>query len=466
MSSVILSGNWSNLQSHLKNWHSKVWDNLKEKADKRLLRMEDIQEVPRNASFPSIERFFSHSDSQNPNRVDEAKLWRVINLIETCQSFRSLQSSSFIRYLQTSGVDQSFYLTSYEFKTLYFPAILRAISRELKRQLSRISAVSLTYDSWTDNTQARYLTVTIHWCDPSWQTHIANLCTLPWTGSMTGYSLSAAILKHVNDVTNPNCLIFSSTTDGGYNMTSAGKDIALREALSEQCVQFGESAKGLKLDVMTRWNSTYLMIVRFTTMFRCLDELHWFNPLFKEVDRPKGEKDYYLFLVKLLKPFYDITMIAQKRKGTSIHLIPHWTHHLTELLQDMIATSAKSEEIYLSNLLLTECLKPERFGRYTRKANLALCAAALSPKFGSLPFGFVTQELREEVWEMMYQHSKELLFPESSSSGTSPDNNECPDQNLLDSSVLDANQFDQIRNCLRLIRTFWQRSFRPFTLLE
>ena len=75
MSSVILSGNWSNLQRHLKNWHSKVWDNLKEKADKRLLRMEDIQEVPRNASFPSIERFFSHSDSQNPNRVDEAKLW-------------------------------------------------------------------------------------------------------------------------------------------------------------------------------------------------------------------------------------------------------------------------------------------------------------------------------------------------------------------------------------------------------
>ena len=237
---------------------------------------------------------------------------------------------------------------------------------------------------------------------------------------------------------------------------------ALREALTEQCVQFGESAKGLKLDVMTRWNSTYLMIVRFTTMFRCLDELHWFNPLFKEVDRPKGEKDYYLFLVKLLKPFYDITMIAQKRKGTSIHLIPHWTHHLTELLQDMIATSAKSEEIYLSNLLLTECLNPERFGLYTRKANIALCAAALSPKFGSLPFGFVTQELREEVWEMMYQHSKELLFPESSSSGTSPDNNECPDQNLLDSSVLDANQFDQIRNCLRLIRTFWQRSFRLF----
>ena len=71
----------------------------------------------------------------------------------------------------------------------------------------------------------------MHWCEASWEVRAANLTTIPWQGSMTGGGVAVDILKNIDLDTSSDGLVFATTSDGGSNMLSAGRDVAGRDVV-------------------------------------------------------------------------------------------------------------------------------------------------------------------------------------------------------------------------------------------
>ena len=154
---------------------------------------------------------------------------------------------------------------------------------------------------------------------------------------MTGQSISDDILSHIHKITNSECLLFASTTDGGSNMLSASRTISgvdnvrcflhvchliitdffdlpicseyitslrehiksirnttsRRETVSRKCEAQGIRKEVFILDVPTRWNSTFLMIEQFLTLGSVLDTLHFHDLSFRTLSRPAGPLEFY-----------------------------------------------------------------------------------------------------------------------------------------------------------------------------
>ncbi|XP_031279086.1 zinc finger BED domain-containing protein RICESLEEPER 2-like [Pistacia vera] len=192
---------------------------------------------------------------------------------------------------------------------------------KIKLALKRVSGrICLTYDIWSSCTTDEYISLTAHYVDENWelQSKILNFCHIPPPHS--GALLSEIVYDFLKDWG-----IFSLTLDNAiqeglkvsrvalykiresvkYVKGSEAKRIKFRELVKKIGVI---SSKGLRMDVPTRWNSTYLMLESALIYRHVFVHLSLIDPNYKSCHSDE-EWDRGVRICKFLQPFYDTTTL-------------------------------------------------------------------------------------------------------------------------------------------------------------
>ncbi|XP_057451882.1 zinc finger BED domain-containing protein RICESLEEPER 2-like [Lotus japonicus] len=236
--------------------------------------------------------------------------------------------------------------------------------KKLKEELAKVpSRINLTSDLWTACTAAGYISLTAHYVDENWKLNskILNFCHCPPPHSgqelakivndfLVDWGIEGKIFSLTLDNAKSNDTLEKSLRDTLKNNKSLlcdgeffhvrccahilnlivqdGLDVAndalskIRESVKYVRATQGrrdvfkvyvekhgidkETKVGLRLDVVTRWNSTYLMLKSALVYRRAFKELALDDSHYKSLpsdeDWERGKK-----ICEVLLPFYDIT---------------------------------------------------------------------------------------------------------------------------------------------------------------
>ncbi|XP_052117558.1 zinc finger BED domain-containing protein RICESLEEPER 2-like [Arachis duranensis] len=177
---------------------------------------------------------------------------------------------------------------------------------KLRQKMSRIpNRICLISDVWTASTTEGYICLTAHFVDENWRlvSKILNFCRMipPHTG------------------TDMEAVLFNSLKQWGLKV-AAGALFKIRESVKyvkasdgrmmkfKDCVQQAEIEEGvgLKSDVPTRWNSTYMMLESAIKFEKAFDILSVVDEAYK--DCPTNEEwSLAKKMCEFLEPFYETT---------------------------------------------------------------------------------------------------------------------------------------------------------------
>src|SRR5262249_9084516 len=116
------------------------------------------------------------------------------------------------------------------------PSLDLLVKREIKARLMKVRSVSVTSDGWRDRVKRNWLDLGIAWIvetNAKWEIEVVfdvDLILLP--GESTGDVLETAVRESVEEFVPPDCLIATSTNDGGgderkaaFQLVKEGNDI-------------------------------------------------------------------------------------------------------------------------------------------------------------------------------------------------------------------------------------------------
>ncbi|XP_026460029.1 zinc finger BED domain-containing protein RICESLEEPER 2-like [Papaver somniferum] len=168
----------------------------------------------------------------------------------------------------------------------------------------------LTSDMWTSVTTTGYISLTVHYLDQNWELkkYLLNFCELPPPHT-------ALIVKDGLMKIDPAVLkIRKSVKSLKKSQVRKQKFLDIVEALG-----MSGTRRGIRQDVSTRWNSTYLMLdscLVYRVVFAHLKEV---DPDYE--DCPTDEEWEKIEVVtKFLKTFYDLTTLFSGSKYPTSNL--------------------------------------------------------------------------------------------------------------------------------------------------
>ncbi|XP_013197374.2 E3 SUMO-protein ligase ZBED1-like [Amyelois transitella] len=146
----------------------------------------------------------------------------------------------------------------------------------------------------------------------------------------------------------------------------------------------GQKPLKLKMDVVTRWNSTLDMIERIYSLQETLEAslgiLH--NPV---ENLSEGEWQTLPEIIKILKPFKQLTEEMSSEKKVTVSMILASTESMTEIFHNFTTNIMTETGMKLLNKISTEF--KSRFKNCYRHPILSK-AALLDPRFKKLAFRF------------------------------------------------------------------------------
>ncbi|XP_074608805.1 E3 SUMO-protein ligase ZBED1-like isoform X2 [Acropora palmata] len=310
------ANNTSNLFKHLKAKHREEFQQAEKQreedqetaAKKRKTAPNPKQTTPIKLKVENAQKY--PADSTRRKNVDEAVVRMVAvdmhspSIVENV-GFQSLIQLLDPRYILPSMKDLT--------KTL-LPSIYSTKVEELKQELAQVSHLALSSELWESATTERYLTISCHFLNSSWELKSLVLETMLFTtspspeiiaGSLTRMLQTWGILKKIVAVVSEDASSGISAAAKGLGLTHVPsftsvlnlvvseamktdasvqelrtkcnqmvsffhRNIKATEKLVEIQCQLGCSGQELVEEVETRWNSTYHMFQEITEQYEAI----------------------------------------------------------------------------------------------------------------------------------------------------------------------------------------------------
>ena len=436
---------------HLSSWHPDLF--LKLKDPNRTIPSPKLVEIykkgPKNLA--TISDFFPPEQEAMLAFKLRWALFFIVNHIPY-----SCAGRLFAEILQeTCRIDRSQHITPRTLKSVYLPALFRAVQQKLVSSLSEVSFVSLTYDGWTDIQNRKYLISTIHFVASDWTARRALLEVTPVEQSATIPLLRKLISSAIKSKTGKDIGLAAITTDGALNMTgsaeqisgdtlwcvchrlhlvvvgsiSADREVAgIIDQIRTICKAFRGSTElscllrnaqdvsrplRFSIDMPTRWNSTYTMISKFLRLYHVLLSLRGCDgfesptiPVYSSIAK----------LQEILQPLSDITTMLQGDGK-----LAETYYYLTSLRQSLTATASREFPRFVNAL---KCEFASRFDPELTTPSLITRTSLLFPH----PEGpGVTPELQKQCWIKLI---KDIDFLVPTAVSTQPVQSVAPDSLL------------------------------------
>nr|GMD45581.1 zinc finger BED domain-containing protein RICESLEEPER 2-like [Ipomoea batatas] len=279
---------------------------------------------------------------------------------------------------------------------------------KLKQVLANIkNRICLTSDVWTACTSEGYICLTGHFVDENWKLNIDNAScndtmqeivkeqltlneSLLCDGEFFHIRCSAHIL---NLIVQEGLKVVTSALHKIRESVKYVKGSEGRMKKFEECIgAVGniDTSIGLRLDVVTRWNSTYLMLdsaIKYKRAFASLqlnDRHYKFCPSNEEWKR--GEK-----ICEFLEPFYEVTnLISGSSYLTSnLYFMQVWK------IESMLKDNLHNEDVLICDM----CKKMfEKFDKYWSEYSIVLAFGAIFyPRIKLVTLEHLYEELENDT---------------------------------------------------------------------
>lgn len=399
----------------------------------------------------------------------------ILNLIiKDLQPFSIVEDEGFKELI--AGFDSSYKLPSRTtLSRTLLPEKYNLVSEKIKLILQDATDITLTTDTWTSMATESYMSITAHFIDENWEMHSILVDCFKFGERHTSENLKMEIIRVLTEWEILD-KVQTIVTDNAYNITNAIKltewnhlpclahtinlivQSALKkienlqtkvkktveyfhrstmaaEKLRSFQAQMNESSNTLKLinDVQTRWNSTYDMFQRISTLQEpveaALGVLH--NPI-----EPISVEEWGILreICTVLKPFKEITVeLSAEKVVTSSKIIPMIQGLKTYLRKDAALESPIAND--LKNALL-DGIKT-RFPRFEYNRILAH-STLLDPRFGKNAFS--DPSALEKIKSLISNKISGLIKSDQTTNANipSPDSNESSIWQDFDRKVLSA----------------------------
>lgn len=310
-----------------------------------------------------------------------AKDLRPYSVIEN-QGFRAMMHTSELRYTIPS---RRF------FTETAIPALYNETKAHVMEALQKAGRVAITCDAWTSVATESYITVTAHFITDNWQLESHVLQMRAMFESHTGANV-AELLQEVAEEWQCTSKDLVLVTDNAANMVVAAHlgnflhmrcyahtlNLASQRALKVSAVsrllgrirciamffhrsttakhQLQEKQKllglpchKLKIDVSTRWNSTYEMVDRFLEQQPAVCAA-LLSPVVRRAETDvctlsEADVSNAEDVMKALKPIKDVTTLMSEESSPTVSLIAPLHAQLIQDTKDSIGESALVREI-------------------------------------------------------------------------------------------------------------------------
>ncbi|XP_015794375.1 zinc finger BED domain-containing protein 1-like [Tetranychus urticae] len=406
---VKTTGNTSNMLRHLENHHIDLF-----------LTHFKGQNVKQRRIDTSMNMISSIKSGDLKSTIDEKLIWWIIDDSRPFNMVESKAFKSFIKSLNSNYDAPGRKSVTDKIEKLYGTKKELVISH-----LKMIRSFTLTTDLWTDTTNTRsYIGLTIHFIDNYVPIKLC-LAAKEFPHNHSAQNISTLIKDILDQFEIDIEIIFATVTDSAANMKLAMKDISANHigcvahklnlvvtdslefdrdlvnlivkirtivtyfkqsnkaslALIEEQKKDGvDQLLKLKQDVLTRWNSTYIMIERMLKL-RNYVSLSLRKLLREDLDLDYREIEQLNDVMLLLKPFYQMTLdMSGENYVTISRVIPLVTmvFNLLNTIQTTTYIGATLKAKLVSNL-------EERFANIERN-HLFAFSTILDPRFKLIDF--------------------------------------------------------------------------------
>ena len=309
----VVKGNTSNLMSHLKSRHSKIYEEVRRKTDeKRKSKQPSSQSrVLKRHTQQSLPGIAAKKAKLDSSSTLHKKITRGIAgmMIHDFQPYSFVEDRGFSELMQQ--LEPRYQIPHRTtFSRSVVPSMYKEAKKEVESKLSDVlqskNKMSLTTDMWTSEANDAYLGLTCHFLTADFELVSLCLAVEPFTGRHTGVNIAACLKQILRDFSIDLAAVSAVITDNASNMDLAshlgewnsrhcfGHTLQLAiddgikmspgiqemiktakaivafynrstkgtERLTELQEQLSLTKHKLLSDCPTRWNSTYYMLTR------------------------------------------------------------------------------------------------------------------------------------------------------------------------------------------------------------